>query len=373
MHRQTLAALALTGALLLSGCGPTDTTPGAGEQGDYNITTLDVSDGALGLLDLETGRKLTDANSGDWYFGYQKMRGFRTNKKGGVTSCLAKEYTQLYKDGKPVVAEFNKLNADNTRADFEKITAADCNDSDFKPDSIKTFITRQEWLGLNPATMTFYAKTDPSNLWIIRSADGKAYARVKVKTVDVNMSAHTRKITLASELYDADAKSFGAERTSPELDFSTGPAYWDLETNDLTSAESTNHVWDMAIRKVGRDYLLQTNGGASGNGHGGVGLISKAFKAAGKNESNVTDPTNPEQIFTYFTDRFDGPMVGHPGDYGPYEFRADPTDPSMYPTYAIYILKKGEKKFKVQILSYYGEDGKQSSGHMVVRYKELTD
>jgi len=366
MKNNILMSVATAATLILAGCGSTNSGD-PGEKMSYKTVTLDASNaGSDARLNLVTGEKVTD-NS--WHFGYQKFLGFKTNGgisgSGGVTACLAKKYDDLYDtEGNPVAAEFSALNAENTEEDFINVTLADCNDSDYGVDKVETYIEQTDWVeaSMGATGPVFSAKNDPSNSWIVRSAEGNTYARVKVKELDVNLSAGTRQIVLSSERYTAGS-GFEAPTDSPPLVFSTDKAYWDMETNDIVRDTDD---WDMAISKDGRAYPLQINGGASGSGNGGVGILINGYV-----ESNVTDPTDRDQVYTYFKDKADGPMVGEPGDYGPYEF-AVIERMKMYPTYSIYIIKKDDKYFKVQILSYYGADGTAGSGNMVVRYQELT-
>ena len=86
----------------------------------------------------------------------------------------------------------------------------------------------------------------------------------------------SRKIVLAVENWNASTSSFNASVDSPELDFANSRAFYDMESNTIVN-ESAN--WDLSIKVDGRDYPLQVNGGASGNGSGGIGLLLKA-KAA---------------------------------------------------------------------------------------------
>ena len=103
----------------------------------------------------------------------------------------------------------------------------------------------------------------------------------------------SRKIVLAVENWNASTSSFNATVDSPELDFTNSRVFYDMESNTIVN-ESAN--WDLSIKVDGRDYPLQVNGGASGNGSGGIGLLLKA-KAA--DAFAVTNPTNTQQVYKY--------------------------------------------------------------------------
>jgi len=279
-----------------------------------------------------------------------------------VTACLAKKYDALYdSEGHTVLAEFEAINAENTEADFNAVTLADCTEEDYKIDSIKAYIETEDWLeaDYSQGAPIYSASTQASNGWIIRSQAGDTYSRVKVKTVDVVFGAETtRKVTLSSQYYNG--VDFDGAIDSHILDYSNEKAYWDLESNSLVTADDN---WDLAISVEGDSYPIQTNGGASGEGAGGVGAVDLEDAFA------VTDPTDGNQVYTYFTDSANGAMAG-PGYYGALEYGVAGGH-DMWANYAIYIFKDGDNYYKAQVLSNYGESGALASGNIFLRYEKL--
>lgn len=382
MKKNLLMSMAFAAVLVLSGCGssssdggngtpnPGTPSPGTPNPGtptpgvSFEIMTMDATDPTNpAKLNLSTGKTVSDDS---WHFAYQRYIGFKTN--GGtsgdrnVSACLGYTYDALFDDSnKSVKAEFEKLTADNTKAAFEAVKKEDCNASQFKLDTITTQIDTGDWLDADYSmgAPVFSAKTDSNNSWIIRSADSSAYARVKVKTLTVVFGGSTtRKVVLASEKWNGAA--FDAAVDSPELDFSNDKVYWDLETNDIVTASDD---WDLAISLVGRDYPIQVNGGASGTGTAGVGLVLNG------DATTVTDPTDTAQVYKYFGDSAEGTM-SEPGGYGPLEYSVAGQH-KMWPTFAVYIFKDGDDYYKAQILSNYGADGTLGSGNITVRYEKF--
>ncbi len=388
-HKNKLLALAIS-SVLLSACGggsggsdakdsdqntvtptPTPSVEPSTEPTpttQFSLAELNATDASQpAQLDLLSGATVTD-NS--WHIGYQKYIGFKLNGglsgNGKVSGCIAHQYSNLFDaQGNAVAAEFEKLTQTSTEADFTAVTKAAC--SEFVSDSLITQIKTADWLNADYAqgAPVYSAKAD--NGWIIRSASGDQYARVSVKQVTVAFGQTTsRKIVLSVESWDANAKQFSPAVDSPELDFSTETAYWDLETNSLTTAEQG---WDLSVKVSGRDYPLQVNGGASGNGKAGVGAVRVANIAA------VTDPTDTNQVYKYFSDRAEG-ILSKPGSYGPLEYSVKGQH-KMWPTFTTYLIKdetnstENPRLFKVQVVSNYGVDGSQASANLVLRYQEL--
>ncbi len=377
-------AMLVAVAFTLTACGgsssdpvtPADPAPSGGGSVSATTTDLDAASNTTeaAYLDLASGH--TVAATDKWHMSYQKYVGFKTNGgasgTGGVTVCLAKEYPALFdSSGRPVKTEFEALTGTNTLADFVAVKKTDCADTDYKTDSIKTAIKTSDWLNASygGGQPTFSAKTDASNGWIVRSAskdaatDAYSYARVKVKTVTVVLGASpSRKVVLSSEKWNTATSAFDTAVDSPELDFSSTQVFWDLETNAIVASTTD---WDLSIKVDGQDYPIQVNGGVSGSGKAGVGIILSGGVAG------VTDPTNTSQVYKYFGDKATGALSG-PGSYGPLQYGAGGGH-KMWPTFAVYIFKDDTKFYKAQVISNYGADGTSTSANLVVRYEELTD
>ncbi|HBR97952.1 MAG TPA: hypothetical protein DD979_11325 [Gammaproteobacteria bacterium] len=145
---------------------------------------------------------------------------------------------------------------------------------------------------------------------------------------------------------------------SPVLDFSESRVYWDMETNSIVSASDD---WELSVRVDGQDYPIQVNGGASGEGNAGIGILLL------DSAQDVTDPSDKTQVYQFFGDIATG-VLSTPGDYGAFEYSVEGQH-QMWPTFATYLLKDATGNlFKMQVISNYGEDGQQRSGNLVVRY-----
>ncbi|MBU2873038.1 hypothetical protein [Marinobacter salexigens] len=381
MYKQ-IFALALLPALVACGSSSDsniDTTPTPEVPESAAYITIDSTHNERVYLNMNSGSTFTESEKTGqelWHLSYKRYSGFALNGgiagDGEVAGCTAHHYPQLYDDnGQPQPAEFETLNKDNTQTDFEAVTTESCDT--LITDSLTTIINMDDWLqaAYGPSGPSFAAKDDTSNGWIIRSgdADGNGqhhYARVKVEEVgyDSGTTPTTRKLKLTRELWDSNSQSFGAQETSEWLDFSEQRVYWNMNTNSIVSSDQ---AWDLSIAVNGRSWDLQTNAGVSGPGNGGVGLV--VLNGGEGSAWDVTNPGSPDQVYTLFTDAATGALTD-PGNFGPLEYNVTGTH-DMTANFTVYRIHDGLEDYRLQILSNYGEDDDQASGHIYLRYEKL--
>ena len=366
----------LFASLLLTACGGSDSddTPEGDTPADVSAyAALDAASDTTqaAKLDLASGQTVADES---WQVAYQKYVGFKLNGgisgTGNVEGCIANQYTALFDDdGNPVQSEFEALTLDTTTEAFEAVNKASC--TDFSQDTLKTVINLSDWLSADYSSgaPVYSALDEPQNGWIIKSASADAatgshaYARVKIKSVDVSFGATTsRKLIFGVEQWDTTTESFSDAVDSPEMDFSDERAYWDLETNTVVTASDD---WDLSVVVNEMSYDLQTNAGASGTGSGGVGTLLVDDASA------VTNPTDTDQVYRYFADSAVG-ILAEPGDYGPLQYNVG-GEHKMWPTFTTYLIKDDENYYKMQVVSNYGEDGTAASSNLYIRYAVAID
>ena len=83
---------------------------------------------------------------------------------------------------------------------------------------------------------------------------------------------------------------------------------------------------------------------------------------------DVTNPTDSEQVYKYYSDSIEGSMTG-PSNYGALAYGVD--GHTMFPNFTTYLFKDGTDYYKAQVLSNYGQDGTESSGNLYVRYAQV--
>ncbi len=77
-------------------------------------------------------------------------------------------------------------------------------------------------------------------------------------------------VSLGLVLWNAEDEGFTVIQSSPELNYTNGRLYWDMETNSIVTE---NDDWELSIILSGYSALLQVNGSASGTGTAGVGHV----------------------------------------------------------------------------------------------------
>lgn len=339
-----------------SDSSPSGSTPPASSSG--NLATLDATK-AKARLNLATGELTPE--EGNWQVAYEKYIGFSLKK--GVKACLAHEIKTLYDEvGKPVADEFKKLTQDNTLEGFNQV---DINNTDICTpieSSIKTQISSVAWWTYPdpPADGKVTVHSDDTNGWILKSADGKAYARIKF----TEFATRQYTMKMSYEAWDPETQVFKSAAPTPDLDFSKDAAYWDLETNSVSAVDTGD--WELKFSKEGRDILIQLNGGASGKGQAGVAGKDGALQV--DSVDLVTDPTSTAQVYKYFADSAQSGL-SKPGDFGPLHYAVGGGH-AMWPTFATYLIEDNNNFYKMQVVSNTGESGSDPSGTLVIRYDE---
>ena len=369
-HTSTLSMVALSA--LLTACGSSsDNNSDNSKTGDIeNQYAAFNAISAPAYLNLESGTTVTKDEN--WHFSYQKYVGFTVNGgisgNGSVSACAAHTPDGLYDaDGKAVQAAFEALTRDNTEAAFNAVTKTSCDN--FITDAIKTYIEFGDWASYNPTTHAITLNQGTENGWIVQSAsaDGNGlynYGRVKVSDLAYESGVSYR-LKFSVEQWDENAQVFVAATESDAIDFTTERQYWDMETNTLvTSADD----WELSIERAGQAWNIQVNAAVSGNGTAGIGHVLV-------DSGSAFDVTNPkasgDDIYKFYTDSAETALSA-PGNYGAFQYGVAGGH-NMWPTFTTYLFKDGDRFFKAQVVSNYGEDGTLASGNLYVRYAEVTE
>ena len=304
-----------------------------------------------------------------------------TSGTGNVKACIAHQYDELYnQEGKPLRAEFEKLNADNTLASFNAVDVNDPNICTPAADTINTLIPTSGWYDYdNPATGVVTVHDGNSNGWIVQSADGQSFARIRFS----HFATRQYTMRLETELYDGSV--WGAKQETEDINFTSGPVYWDLETNTVSTTEPEN--WELKFSRGSgtQSIMIQVNGGASGSGKAAVAGADKDGKPNGVGAmiaASVWDVTNPApgvqdpgRIFRYFADTAEG-AFSTPALLGALEYGGNfisDNDFNLWPTFATYFIEDNSNFYKLQIISNRGADGNATSGTLQVRYSDFSD
>jgi len=232
--------------------------------------------------------------------------------------------------------------------DFETVTAASIPAlaDAWVSDTLKTAITG--WFAYD--IDTHVVAPDPSRTWKVRTAEGTAYAKVRVTGIAGATQAAPGTVTLEYALQPAAGAAFGETKTlQVPVPTATAPVHVDLVRGAVTDASD----WDLAFD----GWDLRVNGGASGSGQGGAALATGAF-------ASIT--TASDLAATAY--RGDG-AGGLFGVKRWYRYNLTGTDHQVWPTYEVYLLKRGATVWKVQVTGYYNAAG--DPRHISLRWAKL--
>ena len=248
---------------------------------------------------------------------------------GGVTAfCLCA-------NANVTVAQLQAMTPENQLAAFEAVTSASVPAaSQFTADA------------LNPAISGWFTGTGsaavavPANSWIIRrSTGGVILGKFRVTAISGATATSAGTITVEYAIQPSTGADFGAV-ASHTIDMSAGPVYLDLATGIVSSTSA----WDLRLS----GFEIRVNGGVSGTG--GVSAVldeTMAFSQITAQYAGFVPPV------AYRADSFGGVFVTSPW----YRYNITGTDNQIWPNFNVYLIKRGETVFKVQIISYYGGDG----------------
>jgi hypothetical protein len=239
--------------------------------------------------------------------------------------------------------EIIAMTADGELADFEAVTAADIpEEASFEPEVLVTAING--WYSGTGAAAT--AESDQA--WLVRLQDGTSYAKLRVVSLAGPTAEHAGEVTLEYAVQPTAESAFEPVQTVT-LDASSLVSL-DLNTGSVAPAEGE---WDVSLE----GFDLRINGGVSGSGGAGATPSPEPFEA-------VT--TAAVDSRAYQVDVFAGVFGSHPW----YKYNLTGEN-IIHPTFDVYLIKRGDDVYKVQLIDYYSPAG--DPRHISFRYAKLTE
>lgn len=244
-------------------------------------------------------------------------------------------------------AQLQAMNGDNQLAAFDAVAAAQIPaDAQFKPDLLSPVIA-----GWYAGTAPNVAPT-PSLAWIIRKGSTSVIlGKFRVTAISGATATSPGTVTFEYALQPSAGAPFGAVQ-SKTVTVGSSAVYFDL----AAGAVSTSAQWDIAFN----GYAIRVNGGVSGSGTM-MAVPDNATPFASITSAYAA--TAPAQA--YRTDEFGGVFSASRW----YKYNITGTDNQIWPTYNVYLLKKGASVYKVQLTAYYGTNG--ASRQITIRYRKL--
>ena len=249
-------------------------------------------------------------------------------------------------------SEVLAMTAESELAAFEGVSAADIPTSE------------EAWLGeaLHPAiegwwsydAATHVVSAEPGAVWLVRLSDGTAFAKVHVVALENATQAHAGEVTIEFAVQPAAGEPMGdVQQLTVDL-AATSPARVDLQTASLTDGDA----WDIAFEA----YTLRVNGGVSGVGQAGAVATQEEFGA-------VEDASGaPSSV--YAADGYGGVFASNEPGTRWYRYNLQGNH-QIWPTYNVYLVRRGTELFKLQLVGYYSDTGE--SRHITFRYARVAE
>ncbi|MEO7965038.1 MAG: HmuY family protein [Gemmatimonadaceae bacterium] len=241
------------------------------------------------------------------------------------------------------------LTASSQLAAFEGVTATSIPaDGSFSSDELLPAIN-----GWYSGTAGSAAAAVPTRTWLLRrGATTSTLGKFRVTSLASASTANAGQVTFEYALQPAAGADFGAVKTAT-VDLRNGPAYFDLTAGAASTAAGT---WDILLN----GWTIRSNGGVSGSGSV-TALVDNSTPFAQISAAYAGGA--PPSVFK--KDAYAGVFVTQPW----YKYNITGTDNQIWPTYNVYLVKRGTDVFKVQLTGYYGPTG--NARQIAVRYAKL--
>lgn len=338
--RQVVLAAAL--AALGVACSDEITLPEDPVAGTFAI---DASTG-YGFLNLAEGEivEIEDpATSTAWdlalFATTVTLNGGEAGPAGVVAHCICQNAGAT---NEQVLA----MTPESELADFEAIDAGDIPSasSAWSADVLTPAI--REWAVGTGATAAPAAGT----FWKIRLADGTSFAKLRITSIENATATHAGDVTIEFAVQPTAAAPFG-EVKSLTFDVAAGPISVDLNTGATVQSAD----WDVRFE----GWVIRVNSGISGSGEAGA-----AAPEEGETFATLTTAVTAAQA--YAADRYAGVFGSSPW------YRYNLTGQHrVHPTFDVYLVRRGDNVYKVQLTGYYGPAGQ--ARQIGLRYEQIAN
>lgn len=344
MHRIKAAAFFF---LVLAGCEGEVTAPeDTPSEGTLLIAATSATDFVYVSLE-DDGRIVQVANpatSTEWDIAFRR---YLVKVNGGVGGPGDVAAASVGPNTNKTAEQIAALTPANAVTAFSGITAANIPTATFQEDGV--FEDEMgRWFQINTQTGTPIA--NPGAAWKLREADGDGFSLIRVSAIELDgdvleaLTLQYRRQAVGGTLGDI---------TPLQVTVGETPTYVDLSTGAVVSG--TGCDWDLAI-------------------HSELEIEVNAECDAG------TFPLDTEN-FNTLTRADDAP------EYGPFLSVIAGAIPNsiddasglfwynlqggnrLWPTYNVFLIRKGEDVYKIQVTDYYSATG--ASGHITLRFEQI--
>jgi hypothetical protein len=327
-------------ALLSSTACVTDEVSGPDDQITTGSFTVDASV-AWRYVSLGDSALVAPApsatESSDWDIAFNATN---VTLNGGAAGPGGIEAACICQNAAATNDEVLAMTAESELADFDAVAAVPAGLT-WMSDQLTPAIAG--WFAGTGAAAT--AVTDKS--WLVRLSSGQSYALVRVSAITAASATSAGRVTLEYAVQANTASPLGALQTI-EVDLTTpGAKGVDLDAGALT----TTTDWDVRLE----GFTIRVNGGVSGPGSAAAAVNTEAFAAT---TTAVTQPN------AYRSDVYAGIFGTSP--WYRYNILGDH---AISPTFNVYLVRRADVTYKVQLTSYYNATG--APRHISFRWERL--
>ena len=195
------------------------------------------------------------------------------------------------------------------------------------------------------------AAANPERVFLVRLADSVGYAKVHVTGITGATATSAGQVTLEFAVQPSPTAALGESRTLT-VDLASGAKSIDLDAGTVTTSTTD---WDLRLE----GFNMLVNSGITGPGKGGAAVATDTYAA-------VTTAKTQDQA--YQIDRYTGIF----GTNRYYRYNIDANNPNrISPTFDVYLIKRGDAVYKLQIVSYYNATNQPR--HITFRYEQIAD
>lgn len=336
---------ALLAVFTLAACSDDD-GPAGPDTAEAEIATLTVN-ASTGWAFVRLGETASTVSVGDplssdgWDLGFfatsVMLNGGAAGPAGITGHCICG-------NASATDAQIMAMTAEAEESAFREVGVADVpGDAEaWKSDALAPAI--EGWYAYDPTTHVVSAA--PAKVWKVRTRTG-TFAKVHVTAIEGGTQATAGRVTVEFAVQPAAGEAMGAPQTVT-LDGSAGRAYLDLVNGTVGSPSA----WDLALD----GWDIRVNGGVSGSGGVGAVLADEPF-------ADMADAGDaPASV--YRGDAFGGVFDANPW----YRYNLEGNH-QIWPTYDVYLIRRGETIWKVQLIGYYDEAG--NTRRITFRYARI--
>ena len=348
--RRTAAARAAFSLIAGAACGHDETTaPEPVEPGDIPTATVDASKGWV-YFSLDAGSTVPVANPGTssaWDIAFSStsvMLNGGYAGPGGVSGyCLCQNSAT-----NPTDATILAYTADGELDDLANVTSSSIPSADsFRSEDLTPAVTG--WYTGSGATAQ--AATDKA--WLLRLNDGKSLAKVRVTALTQSSVAIPGKVTIEYAVQPEGSATVGETHTLDVIVSTEGQTRVDLTSGEIVTSSDAD--WDIAFE----GWLLRLNGGVSGTASAAATPATEPFDGI----TDINEITAPQ---AFKTDAFAGVFAASPW----YRYNLTGMH-DITPVFDVYLLRRGNQVYKLQITDYYGPAGE--TRQITFRYTPVTN